>query len=231
MKDADAYSVDCAPVHLHVRFNGLRRVISSAVLNGGLVHAAHIVNLHVPQHIEPRQPFDPPEVALIDYCRRMGWEAPAVGMMTAAPMSSLRRAVRREGDVEVAALVTAGLSNARRVGDPAEWRTLEDVPPMPHTINIIVGTNAQLTDAALVEAVQMVTEVKVALLQDLQIVSAATGRPATGTGTDCVAVFSGLGPPRIRYCGKHVLFGEMLAGAVMEALGESLKGERNAAKT
>jgi adenosylcobinamide amidohydrolase len=49
-----------------------------------------------------------------------------------------------------------------------------------------------------------------------------TGAPASGTGTDAIAVVNGRGPVKIRYCGKHALFGEMLAKAVIEALTASL---------
>ena len=98
-----------------------------------------------------------------------------------------------------------------------------DAGPAPGTINILALTSARLPPAAMVETVQMITEAKAAALQDLDIRSAGTGRQATGTGTDAVAVAAGPGPRSVDFCGKHTLFGEMLASAVIEALTSSLK--------
>ncbi|MCP4694821.1 MAG: adenosylcobinamide amidohydrolase, partial [Desulfobacterales bacterium] len=137
-----------------------------------------------------------------------------------------RRVRQEEQGVEVTALVTAGVSNARRAGDPAECREMVEADPAPGTINIIMLTNARLTRAAMVEAVITVTEAKTAALQDLGVQSTSTGVPATGTGTDAIAIAPGLAPPVIPYCGKHVLFGQMLASTVMQAIKESLKPDK-----
>jgi len=74
----------------------------------------------------------------------------------------------------------------------------------------------------MVEALITVTEAKAAALQDLGIRDPLTGGQATGTGTDAVAIASGLGPTRLSYCGKHVIFGEMLASTVIQAIKLSL---------
>jgi adenosylcobinamide amidohydrolase len=139
-------------------------------------------------------------------------------MMTAATMDSFEQVRRAEQNVQVTALVTAGLSNAKRAGEPAEWRQMGNSAGTPGTINIIILTNARLTDAAMVEAVVTVTEAKSAALQDLNVRSRTTGSQSTGTGTDSVAIVSGFGPIRIHHCGKHVLFGEMVATVVMQAI-------------
>jgi len=127
----------------------------------------------------------------------------------------------------VEALVTAGLSNARRAGDPAECRDFGEAPQTAGTINTIIITNARLADAAMVEAVLTATEAKTAVLQQLGARSLSSGKLATGTGTDAIAIVSGDGPPEIHFCGKHVVFGEMIACAVMQAIEDSLKGERS----
>jgi len=150
-----------------------------------------------------------------------------VGMMTAADADSFRRVSRVEQGVEVTALVTVGISNARRAGDVAECRQLDIDTPGTGTINIIVLTNAILEKPAMVEALLTVTEAKSAALQNLDVRNPETGSLATGTGTDAVAVVSGPGPARIRFCGKHMLFGEMLASTVIEAITSSLKIKKN----
>ena len=216
--------IDHTEDHLHVGFSAPRWVLSSAVLNGGRVAADHILNLRVPKHHDgDKGPFEPSEVTLGNYCRQMGWRGRTVGMMTAATMDSFRRARREAGGVSVTALVTAGISNAGRAGEPAECPDPPASPPPAGTINIILLTNARMVPAAMVEAVQMVTEAKAAVLQDLDVRSPRTGAPATGTGTDAVAIAAGRGPAEVAFCGKHVRFGEMIASAVMEALGASLR--------
>jgi len=217
------FRLERTEAHIHVEFKKPHRVLSSAVLEGGLVEASHIVNLHVPKNSALSEGSEPPWATLENYCCSMRWRGIAVGMMTAASIDSFRKAHRIEKGVEVASLVTAGVSNARRAGDPADCRDIAHSPPQPGTINIIVLTNALLTPAAMVEAVQIATEAKSAALQDLNIQSPVTGGLATGTGTDAVAVAGGFGPVEIRYCGKHMLFGEMLAETIIEAVTRSLR--------
>ena len=79
-----------------------------------------------------------------------------------------------------------------------------------------------MSPAALVESVMLAAEAKTVAMRELGVKSPASGEIATGTGTDAIAVANGAGPKRIHYCGKHVLFGEMLASAVIEAITESL---------
>jgi adenosylcobinamide amidohydrolase len=208
---------------VHVTFSSPCRVLSSAVLNGGFIEASHIFNMKVDKNPGgSTKIFDSSEKALASYCRNMGWEGNTVGMMTAANAESFSRVKRKEQGVEVTALVTAGISNARRAGDTADCGTIHMNAVEPGTVNIIMLTSARLTRTAMVEAVITVTEAKTAVFQNLDIRNPVTGSLATGTGTDAVAIASGPGPATVRFCGKHTLFGEMLASTVMEALTDSL---------
>jgi adenosylcobinamide amidohydrolase len=209
---------------VHVRLQPARPVLSSALVGGGLTRAGDIVNLRVSKHAPGHRRLAPPEETLAGYCRRKGWRGPLVGMMTAASMDSFRRADIREGGVAVTVLATAGISNAGRAGDPAVCRRFDTAGTGAGTVNLIVLTTAALTDAALVESVITITEGKAAAFENLGIRSVASGLQATGTGTDSVAVVAGCGPPRIRFCGKHVLLGEMLAQATIRAISDSLAG-------
>jgi adenosylcobinamide amidohydrolase len=69
----------------------------------------------------------------------------------------------------------------------------------------------------------MVTEARAVALRRLGVRSRTTDRPATGTGTDAIAVVSGVEPPVLTYCGKHTVFGEVLANCVIDALVDSLR--------
>lgn len=210
--------------HIHVQLSSSHRVLSSAVLNGGLVEADNILNLKVPKHSDTNEP---PQQTLLNYCDRHNLPGKTVGMMTAASMLSFELKKEKCQGVDIAALVTTGLSNPRRAGDQAEYRNIGEEQIHAGTINIIAMTSARLTDAAMVEALLVATEAKTAALQDAGILSPVSGLIATGTGTDSAAVVSGQGAQTVAYCGKHVLFGEILGRLVTEAVAESIAWYRS----
>lgn len=209
--------------HLLIRLQKPHQILSSAVLNGGLQWADAVLNLRVPKHTDQHEPA---ETTLARYGHSQGVTGKLVGMMTAASMDSYRLARREADGVEIQILVTAGLSNARRAGDTAEYRHILSEPEEIGTINIILLTNASLTQAAMVEAIMMVTEAKAAALQNAKVISPVSGEIATGTGTDSVVLINGFGS-EVKFCGKHVLFGELLAEAVIEAVSGAISWERD----
>lgn len=215
--------IEHTSAHVHIQLSASRPVLSSAAHNGGLIDAEHLLILKVAENFSgSKGPFEPLSETFRNYCRQQEWAGITMGMMTSARMTSFRNVRRSRQGVEISALITAGLSNARRAGDPAEHRTFDETGRTPGTINIIILTNAILSPAAQVEAVMIATEAKTAVLQNMGATSPVTGKTATGTGTDAVAVVSGFTTPKIVFCGKHTLFGEMLASATMEALSSSL---------
>ncbi len=218
-------SLNQTPNHVHVEFSIPHQVMSSAILNGGLNYADHIVNLKVPKCLTAPSS---PQLTLTKYCEDANWNGNSVGMMTAASMDSFRMAKESAQDIDIIVLVTSGLSNPRRVGDRAEHRIMAAESEEIGTINIIVITSAILTGAAMVEALLIVTEAKSAALQEARIMSPVSNKIATGTGTDSVAVVSGHGPATVSYCGKHVLFGEMLGRMVTDMVASSIAWEYKA---
>lgn len=205
--------------HVQVEFGTTHQILSSAVLNGGLIQADNIVNMKVPKSVVcPSSP----QQTIQEFCDKAGWHGVTVGMMTAASMGSFRLVKESAQGINIAVLVTSGLSNPRRVGDRAEHRVMAASSEDVGTINIIVLTSAKLTEAAMVEALMIVTEAKSAALQDAQVLSPVSNAIATGTGTDSAAIVSGHGPETVGYCGKHVLFGEMLGRMVTEAVASSI---------
>ncbi len=205
--------------HIHVEFSIPHQVMSSAVLNGGLVYADHLVNIKVPKCLTSPSS---PQLTLAKYCEDANWHGNSVGMMTAASMDSFRMAKESAQNIDIIVLVTSGLSNPRRVGDRAEHRIMAAESEEIGTINIIIITSAILTGAAMVEALLIVTEAKTTALQDAGIISPVSNKIATGTGTDSVAVVSGHGPEEVNYCGKHVLFGEILGRMVTDTVASSI---------
>jgi len=223
MNHKPLFTLDHTDNHVHLALPAPRLVLSSAVLNGGWVRANHIVNLRVPENFKgERTDFQPPEITLADYSRTLGLAGSVVGLMTAASLASLRQVSRRTPPATVTVLVTAGLANAKQAGEAAEWRTIGQAAPADGTINLILLTNLKLTRAAMVEAVMMATEAKTVALAQLGVTSPLTGQAATGTGTDSTVVVNGWQNPLARYCGKHVLLGEMIARATIQVLIDSL---------
>ena len=224
---AEKILLEQTPNHIHVQFDFPYQVTSSAVLNGGFVDTSHILNLKVQkQPVGLNSTSRSPDVELSAYCEKHGWQGVTVGMMTAASMDSYRIVRAVQQGVDIIVLVTSGLSNARRAGDYAEVRNIMPAVSKAGTINIICLTGTGMVPAAMVEAVMTVTEAKAAALQNLDIKSPVSNQPATGTGTDCIAIAADPQAEKIQYCGKHVLFGELLANSVIEAVTSSIKGSQ-----
>jgi adenosylcobinamide amidohydrolase len=217
--------VEQASNHIHVKFDTPYQVLSSAVMGGGFAEASHILNLKVEKKATDSGPaLIPPVARLSDYCKENDWKGQTIGMMTAASMDSFRMVRAVEAGADIIVLATAGLSNARRAGDYAEHRQIGTADPAAGTINIICLTSRGMVPAAMIEAVMTATEAKAAALQNLEIKSPVSNATATGTGTDSIAIAADPMAEKIQYCGKHVVFGEILARLVIEAVTSSIKG-------
>lgn len=170
----------------------------------------HQVDIHGASRLEPG-------ADLMALARSLGVESPTVGLMTGVLMDRLVRTTLQIDALALACFATVGLSNALAVGDPATYYE------QPGTINLIVVCNQPLTPPALVEAIQIVTEAKVQALYAAKITSTVSAMPATGTGTDCVAIACPLGTPPSHYCGKHTHLGELLGRVVRQAMEEGIR--------
>ncbi|AEF95874.1 adenosylcobinamide amidohydrolase [Methanotorris igneus] len=156
-------------------------------------------------------------------------------LSTGANMDNLAVAKEEFDEFYVIAFTTAGAKyNAIRLGDEEadyiekDFKTYKivDGKLIPKekvgTVNIILITNANLTDGAMVRAIITITEAKTNAFQELNIRS--TKHPellATGTGTDNVVVVKGFGRG-VDYTGGHTKMGEMIAKAVKRSVIEAL---------
>ncbi|MEM4593039.1 MAG: adenosylcobinamide amidohydrolase [Sulfolobales archaeon] len=142
---------------------------------------------------------------------------------TAVDMDNLAVVTKRYEPYIVTALVTAGAkTNALRAGYD-EGHHIEEARG-GGTVNIIVLTNAILTESAMARAIITVTEAKTSAFQDLKVRSSYSPHLiATGTGTDSVVVVSGTTGPLVTYTGGHSKIGELIAKAVYEAVILGLK--------
>ncbi|MDP3049526.1 MAG: adenosylcobinamide amidohydrolase [Thermodesulfovibrionales bacterium] len=221
---------------LIVQFPERRRVLST---NDGFIDAMAVVNHSAHPELWKRvcqEMKTKDEVGGKVYSRKIIKErnAESLGirsediaqMATAADMDNLAVTTKTFKPFIVTALVTAGAkTNALRAGIDEGTHIEGEVPK--GTVNIIILTNARLTDGALARAIVTVTEAKTAAFEDLKVPSSYTKNvQATGTGTDSVIVVSGTTGPKVTYTGGHSSIGELIGKAVYEAVVEAL-GKQN----
>lgn len=197
----------------------LYRTISSAPRGGGIVRARSILNHQVPAN--PANSGRPAPMRWSDPARHLGRLAvgvkarrPVVGLMTAVPMKQLVIDREQSGLIWIQCFCTVGVTNAVRAGESPRPRGSDR--KNVGTINIILITNATLTTAALVGAVQVATESKTGTLIENNVRSVARNASlATGTGTDAVVIASSLeGVHRLAYSGTHTVIGAMIGRVV-----------------
>lgn len=174
------------------------RMISTAVLGGGLGEREWVLNAQVPGGYARMDPV----AHLAEIAAPLGLSGAGVGLLTAADVR--RWTSTEDGGVWVAATVG--------IGTPAWAAAPWDADAVrPGTINILVAVPVAMDDAALVNLVATATEAKVQALLD-------AGHAATGTPTDavCVAVrTSGRTEP---FGGPRSPWGSRVARAVHTAV-------------
>jgi len=149
---------------------------------------------------------------------------------TGVDMDDLALVTEESDGFVIHAFATAGIeTNAMRIGvDRAGGIEREGEFEQIGTINIILLTDASLSEGAMARALVTVTEAKMIALEDLSVRSSYNPElQASGTGTDSIVVVSGNGTP-ITYTGGHCKMGELMARAVTSATKEALlKRTRN----
>ena len=191
------------------------RMLSSAVLGGGLVEARAVVNLHV----DTGHPDADPEPLLAAFVRAAGVPAPWVGLLTAARTERAVIAEETACGFHAVAVATVGLSNRIAAGRAAAARWTAS------TINTVVLVDGDPEPAALVNAIMTVTEVKALALMEAGV-RAADGYLATGTSTDAVVVVATGRGPRARFGGPASEMGATIARAARRALVEGIRDWR-----
>ena len=85
------------------------------------------------------------------------------------------------------------------------------------TINLMVVTNALPHLTGRVEGHHIASMAKTQALLESGEKSKKSGRPATGTGTDCIVVAS-CGEVKENYCGMHTVPGELIGKTVFKTI-------------
>ncbi|MFC5143496.1 adenosylcobinamide amidohydrolase [Streptomyces aureoversilis] len=179
------------------------RMVSSAVLGGGIGERAWLLNAQVSHGYRRTDP----ERHLAALARDAGANGTGVGLMTAADVS--QHVCSHDGGVD--AVVTAGVEVRGWAASPAQGAP---GPTEPGTINIIAAVPVVLSDAALVNAVATATEAKVQALLD-------AGYDCSGTPTDAVCIAARTprpGEESHAFAGPRSVWGARLARAVHRAV-------------
>lgn len=203
--------------YIHVIFDQEMASISNAVLGGGIHKIKHALNLKV--HHRVGQEYPDPAETLSMFLQRNSWHGPALGMMTAASMKSLSTHHIEVNGLTLTAWVTAGLGNARRAGDTADYQSnvgiiKDKLSYQPGTINCWLLCSCPLSPSAMTEALMIMTEARTLACLDTGLLSPISQQPITGTGTDASAFIcpqTSFDDEVQSWCGKHTQLGEMIA--------------------
>jgi adenosylcobinamide hydrolase len=207
------------------------KILSSAVLNGGLRDANCIVSVHVPEETG----FDIDDNVhreagdfLREETAQLGIpQDQLVGIMTAAKMKNVNIVTSKFEDITLTAIATAGVHFAATAGDEIASKQSAFPPIKWGTINIIVLVDGDLTDSCMVNAVSTVTEAKTVALRELDVRSRFSGEIATGTVTDSVVLACTKRGRKIAYAGTATPLGELIGKSVREAVKEALRNQEN----
>ncbi|MEK9627993.1 MAG: adenosylcobinamide amidohydrolase [Nitrospinota bacterium] len=142
----------------------------------------------------------------------------SVGMLTAAKIRNFCTHYLQSGPFWVQAICTVGLDNTRTVGEKADVDSQSEIG----TINLILVTNSLPDLSGQLEALQVCTMAKTRALAEMKIKSSKSGTPATGTGTDCIALATS-GELKQNYCGMHTRLGELIGRATYETIKEGIE--------
>ncbi|HEV3193757.1 MAG TPA: adenosylcobinamide amidohydrolase, partial [Polyangiaceae bacterium] len=75
-----------------------------------------------------------------------------------------------------------------------------------------------LSALALLEALAIAAEARTAAILEVGVASSRSGKPATGTGTDCIVIASPKARAGAPYAGKHTDIGAAIGAAVLDAV-------------
>lgn len=199
---------------IHIKSESPWTTLSSAILGGGYNNTRHIINAYVDKNFH----VDDPQAWLQDLANTININETFIGLLTAVKLHKVRVSTLQAENLTVSAVITAGVGNASNAGI---------TPPFsyqPGTINTILLLDANLTHAAMLNAVITATEAKTAILKEKNILT-PDGDSATGTSTDTVTIaITGKGKSQ-SYAGPVTTIGWLIARAVRQSLNESLSAE------
>jgi adenosylcobinamide hydrolase len=207
------------------------RILSSAVLNGGLREANYIVSVQVPEdagsNIDDEVHREADDFLREETSKLSLPQDQVVGIMTAANLKNVEVASRKFEDVTITTFATAGVHFATTVGD--EIASKQRAFPLKKwgTINIIVLIDGNPTESCIVNAASIITEAKTVALRELDVRSRFSGDVATGTVTDSVVIACTQRGNPLKYAGSGTPMGELIGKTVKEAVKKAIDNQEN----
>jgi adenosylcobinamide amidohydrolase len=206
----DGLCVELRARMLRVRFATPQRVLSWAIAGGGARRASEIVWLEV-DDAELRPPVD-----ARSYVRarlQAAGAQDAVALVTSRRLHSyIDQRVEHPAAGSARCIATVGLGNALRAGD------LPGPSARIGTINVLCALSQPLRPEAMLEALALASEARTLAVREASIPSRRSSLPASGTGTDCIAIAAPALPRAARYAGKHTALGHVIGAAVESAV-------------
>jgi len=207
------------------------KILSSAVLNGGLREAKFIVSVHVPEEtgldIDDNVHREAGDF-LGEETAKLGIpQDQLVGIMTAAKMKNVDIVTNKFEDITLTAIATAGVHFAATAGDEIASKQSAFPPAKWGTINVIVLVDGDMTDCCMVNAISTVAEAKTVALRELDVRSRFSGEVATGTVTDSIVLACTKRGREIKYAGTATPLGELIGKSVREAVKRALRNQEN----
>jgi adenosylcobinamide hydrolase len=196
------------------------RILSSAVLNGGLTETNGIINVQVSEGCGSDKNdvhWNAEEFLNKELQKLQLPNERIVGLMTAAKMQNVAVYSEKYGQTTLTVFVTAGSSIAVTAGESSASKKGVELERCG-TINIILLVDGNLTDGCMVDALKTVTEAKTVALRELDIRSRFSGDIASGTLTDSVAVGCTKKGDAIRYAGTFTMLGELIGKCVRDSV-------------
>lgn len=205
---AAPYTLEQRSRWLIAHFTEPWNVLSWCVLNGGFQRTKTVAWLYLRKNeiAEVTDPVDWFRAAAHDECL-----SHAVAFMTSRRAHSHVESCAEQAHCRAWAIGTVGLSNALRVGDRAGIA-------FPGTINLLVSVNTPLTTEAAMEALCLASEAKTLAMLESNTPSRVSQAPATGTGTDYLAIAWPAGGAMTPYAGKHTAAGAAIGRAAVDAV-------------
>jgi len=199
------------------------KVLSSAGLNGGLVKANGITNIHVTEDIKDELHKNPDETLKKAVVKLRLSPEKVVAMMTAADVRNVGVSNQKRQDITLSVFVTAGVDVSATAGEATVSK--RDSPNIKKvgTINIILLVDGNLTEGCMVDAVKTVTEAKTVALRELDVRSRFSGDLASGTVTDTVVVACTKRGNPVKYAGTATALGELIGKAVKESVKKAIQ--------
>jgi adenosylcobinamide amidohydrolase len=210
---------------LVVRLKGPHDLLSWAIVNGGRTKTDVIVWREV--RLAELGPAADAGALLRETLARVN--APgAVGLLTARDIRRHEIARAERDGIQAECLATVGLGNLLAVGDPTTASR-----SAVGTINLLCRVSVGLTEEGLLEASAIAAEARTAAVLAAGLRSPLSGRPATGTGTDCIVIAAPATARPDRFAGKHTACGSAIGAAVHGAVSRGVARwlEENACST